>query len=243
MDDRFATNLNELKSNGLTVLRGVFDMQSIQAARTQVIENRYLFKNTRPTPSSGHLAGFHRFPTLESLHMMLTGNPIIKSFIELSLNTNPGRTIGLSDITINRSQHWHTDLLRGKYAHFIEELLSWNEDVYGPYKVLLYLQDGASLKYIQGSHLNAISLENDGCSEPLETDIVMPVSVFAGDVVIMDIRCAHRGAEESTYASGNWDDNPRILISTVIGGLNCPLSAAMEVGNFHRLQDWMKRYP
>jgi hypothetical protein len=25
------------------------------------------------------------------------------------------RTIGLSDITINRSQDWHKDLLRGKY--------------------------------------------------------------------------------------------------------------------------------
>ena len=59
----------------------------------------------------------------------------------------------------------------------------------------------------------------------------------------MDIRCSHRGAEESIYASGNWDDNPRILISTVLGKLNCPLANALEVGNFHRLQDWMRRYP
>ena len=243
MNDRFITNHDQLKRDGLTVLRSVFGTPSIQEARSQVLKNQHLFKNTRPTKSSSHLAGFHRFPTLESLHIMLTCNPIINEFIALLLNSHHARSIGLSDITINRSQHWHTDLLRGKYAHFIEEDLSWNQDANVVYKVLLYLQDGASLKYIQGSHLNPISLENDYCSEPNEDDIVMPVTVYAGDVVIMDIRCSHRGADETLYASGNWDNDPRILISTVLGGLNCPLATAMEVGNFHRLQDWMKRFP
>ena len=242
MDNNFTINLNELKSNGLTVIRGLFGAETIEDARAQIISNQHLFKNTRPTPSSRHLPSFHRFPSLESLHVMLTCNPVIKDFILLSLKGNFPRSIGLSDITINRSQHWHTDLLRGKYAHFIEKFLSSNENSNGPYKVLLYLQDGASLKYIQASHLNTISLDNDNYAEPNEADIVIPVSVFAGDVVIMDIRCAHRGADESTYASGNWDDNPRILISTVLAGADCPLAAAMEVGNFHRLQEWMRLY-
>jgi hypothetical protein len=243
MDDKFAINRNQLKQDGVTVLRGVFAYKNIKEARTQIIKNRYLFKNTRPTPSSGHIAGFHRFPMLESLHSMLSCNPIVNDFIDFCLNNHPVRSIGLSDITINRSQHWHTDLLRGKYFHFIKEFLDWNDDAIGIYKVLLYLQDGKSLQYIRGSHLNPISLDNDHYAEPNQNDSVVPVSVFAGDIVIMDIRCSHRGAEESIYATGNWDDNPRILISTVLAKLNCPLANALEVGNFHRLQDWMRRYP
>lgn len=133
--------------------------------------------------------------------------------------------------------------MRGNYSHFIDGCLNWDEDGNHVYKVLLYLQDGASLRYIKGSHLNPISLEHDYLTEPTQNSTVIPVRVTAGDVVIMDIRCSHRGADESVYASGDWDDNPRILVSTVLGAADCPLTNAMEIGKFHRLQDWMKRYP
>ena len=139
MDVKFALHCNQLKQDGVTVLKSCFSLKNIKEARAQIIKNRYLFKNTRPTLSSGHLAGFHRFPMLESLHSMLSCNPIINDFINFCLNNHPIRSIGLSDITINRSQHWHTDLLRGKYFHFIKEFLDWNDNAIGIYKVLLYL--------------------------------------------------------------------------------------------------------
>lgn len=83
MSNIFIDNLHQLRSEGICVLKGVFDDSSIQKARAQILNNRHFFKNTRPTSSSGHLAGFHRFPALESLHTTLTCNPIINSFIEL----------------------------------------------------------------------------------------------------------------------------------------------------------------
>lgn len=236
-------NMRQLRRDGVTVLRGIFDKAAVAQARQLVLDNRGLFKNTRPSLSAGHLAGFHRFPTLEPLHTMLSGNPVILDFLRLLLKGMGVRSIGLSDITINRSQHWHNDLLRGQFKTHLNGSFIWEVDRGGVYKVLFYLQDGASLKLIRGSHIKPISLDNDRYSEPGEDTDVATVRVHAGDVVIMDIRSSHRGANESAYASGQWDDNPRILISTVLGGVDCRLTRAMEKGNFHRLMEWMDRNP
>ncbi|KAB2312930.1 hypothetical protein F8A87_04360 [Betaproteobacteria bacterium SCN2] len=236
-------NVIELRSGGITVLRGIFDKTSVRHARAKVLDNRFLFKNTRPTPSAGHLAGFHRFPALEPLHTMLSCNSAIIEFLDFRLNGEGVRSIGLSDITINRSQEWHNDLLRGKFQDYLDDALNWDVDGGGVYKVLFYLQDGASLKYIKGSHTKPIPLENDRYAEPGDGTEITSVCVNAGDVVVMDIRCSHRGAEESFYANGQFDENPRILISTVLGGVNHKLTNAMEAGNFQRLQDWMRRHP
>jgi hypothetical protein len=235
--------VNQLKTDGLTVLRGVFDEQVVEDARKLVMDNRSMLKNTRPTSSSGHLAAFHRFPVLEPLHGLLTGNPTISGFFDFVMKGDRVRSIGLSDITVNRSQPWHNDLLRGRYKHFLDGSLNWKPGGGGVYKVLLYLQDGASLQVVKGSHARPISLDNDGFAEPGEDAEINPVTVYAGDVVIMDIRCAHRGADESAYASGQWDDDPRILVSTVLGGENHKLTGAMEKGNFARLLDWTKQHP
>lgn len=243
---RFISRLNnvrQLQRDGVTVLRGIFDKTIVAQARKLVLDNRGLFKNTRPSPSAGHLAGFHLFPALEPLHTMLSGNPVILDFLRFLLKDMSVRSIGLSDITINRSQHWHNDLLRGQYKNHLNGSLSWEVDGGGVYKVLFYLQDGASLKLIRGSHIKPISLNNDRSSEPGEDTDVAIVRVHAGDVAIIDIRSSHRGANESAYASGQWDDNPRILISTVLGGVDCRLTRAMEKGNFHRLMEWMDRNP
>ena len=225
------------------MLQGIFDKSAVAQVRQLVLDNRGLLKNTRPSPSAGHLAGFHRFPALEPVHTMLSGNSVILEFFSLLLNGMGVRSIGLSDITINRSQPWHSDLLRGKFRSYLNGSLSWEVDGGGVYKVLFYLQDSASLKLISGSHNIPISLENDRYSEPGEDTDVTTIRVHAGDVVIMDIRSSHCGADESAYASGQWDDNPRILISTVLGGVDCRLTRAMEIGNFHRLMEWMDRNP
>jgi GR25 family glycosyltransferase involved in LPS biosynthesis len=243
---RFLSRLNKvenLRRDGVTVLRGVFDSDTIEDARKVVLKNRKLFKNTRPTVSSGHLASFHRFPELEPLHTLLTGNRAIAGLVEFAVGGGGVRSIGLSDITINRSQPWHVDLLRGKYSHYLDNSLSWTVDEGGVYKAILYLNDTDSLKVVRGSHLKPVLLDNDHYAEPGEDAEVASISVYAGDVVVMDLRCAHRGSDEAAYASGQWDEDPRILVSTVLGGTDRRLTKAMEIGNFFRLQDWLDRHP
>lgn len=246
---RFLARLNAadaLRRHGVTVLRGVFDHETIEAARRQVLDHRGLFRNTRPTPSAGHLAGFHRIPELESLHRLLTDCSAITQVISLTVGRESVRTIGLSDITINRSQQWHVDLLRGKYQIYLKGVPVWSPSRGaggGVYKALLYLNDSDSLKVIKGSHHKPLSLAGDDHAVPAEDAEVTPISVFAGDVVLLDLRCCHRGAEEAAYASGQWDDDPRILVSTVFGDPERPLTRAMEIGNSARLKDWSAEAP
>src|SRR5262249_15250904 len=159
-------NVQELRRDGITVLEGVFDRETVDLSREQVMKHRSLYKNTRPTPSSRHLAGFHLYPELESLHNLLAGNKKVLNFMKLVLGGQQARSIGLSDITINRSQHWHTDLLRGKYAPYLNGVNIWDIECAGVYKLLMYLQDGASLKIVRGSHRVPRSLENDQYTEP-----------------------------------------------------------------------------
>jgi DNA-binding NtrC family response regulator len=96
---------------------------------------------------------------------------------------------------------------------------------------------------IRGSHLAPISLENDAYAKPAADATVETIPVEVGDIVIMDIRMSHRGGSEAVYATGQYDDDPPILVSTAMGGIHQPLTRAMEIGNFHRLVDWMERNP
>src|SRR5262249_6755072 len=155
--------------------------------------------NTRPTPSSRHLAGFHLYPELESLHNRLASNKRVLDFMGLVLRGQKARSIGLSDITINRSQHWHKDLLRGKYAPYLNGLDIWDCECAGVYKLLMYLQEGASLKIVRGSHRVPVSLGSDEHAEPSDNDDVVEVSFKEGDVVVMDIRTSHRGSTEEVF--------------------------------------------
>jgi GR25 family glycosyltransferase involved in LPS biosynthesis len=234
----------ELQEKGFTVLKGVFSPAEVEEFRQRVRHNLALFRNTRPSSSALHLAGFHRFPELETLHTQLAGNAVIRRFFEAVTGESVMQTIGLSDITINRSQCWHKDLLRGKFSSWLENReIIWGEDGGGVYKVLFYLQPGSSLKVIRGSHRIPIPLDDDHASEPDEQSPVVSIPVEPGDIVIMDIRMTHRGATEDVYASGRYDDDPRILVSTAMGAARKPLTRAMEIGNFHRLLDWMQRNP
>jgi hypothetical protein len=235
-------NLQEVRRDGITVLEDVFDRETVRVSREQVMEHRSLYKNTRPTPSSRHLAGFHRYPELESLHTLLTGNKKVLNFMKLVLGGQQARSIGLSDITINRSQHWHKDLLRGKYAHYLNGVEIWDRECAGVYKLLMYLQDGRSLKIVRGSHRVSLSLESDQYAEPSDSAGVVDVSFKAGDVVVMDIRTSHRGSTEEVFLSGVYDNDPKILVSTALGVDGGKLTDAMEIGNARRLIDWQDRY-
>jgi hypothetical protein len=237
------SRLVNLKQDGFVVLPNVFNHEQIAFARKTVLDNIHLLKNTRPTVSSRHLAGFHRHPALEILHCMLVTNSEIRSFINDALGGMDSVTIGLSDITINRSQEWHCDLLRGAFSSYLNEEVCWGPRGGGVYKALLYLQEGKSLATVPGSHARKTSLDNDQCVIPKDLDSISHVSVNPGDVVIIDLRLIHRGSTEAEMQSLTLADNAKILISTVFGGADCPLTNAMEVGNFHRLMAWIAKYP
>ena len=222
------------------MIRDAFTQAEVSGARRTVLAHSDLMKNTRPTPSSRHLAGFHRFPELAPLHAFLTDNAAVRHQIGSLLGDAP-RTIGLSDITINRSQAWHKDLLRGRYRHYLGE-----GDVcalhHGKvFKVIVYLQDSTSLQVIEGSHRIDISLTSDRSAVPSPEIPVTRVDAKKGDAVIIDVCTTHRGSEESAYESAESQKYPRILVSTVFGRVGCPFTERMEAGNAARLVDWMHR--
>jgi hypothetical protein len=197
--------------------------------------------NTRCVSGSRHLAGFHRFPTLEPLQTMITQNLSVQGIVG-QICGEGARTIGLSDITVNRSQQWHKDLLRGEFQSYLGEgpyCASWYGTVF---KVIVYLQDGASLKIIPGSHLQDIDLRSDAGAVPSNEENVVSVPVKAGDAVVIDICTTHRGSDEDAFTTPEARDNPKILISTVFGKHNAALADRMELGNAVRLSRWMAKH-
>ena len=67
-----AEKSSQLVRDGYTCLQGLYPPPEIAQARQRVLEHIQLLRNTRPNPSSGHLAGFHRYPELEPLHTLLS---------------------------------------------------------------------------------------------------------------------------------------------------------------------------
>lgn len=232
--------LDEVKQSGVTVVPNIYSRDEIDQARTMVLAHLDLMKNTRSTLSSRHLAGFHHYPVLEPLHQMITHQPVVKSCLK-QLCGDQMRTIGLSDITVNRSQQWHKDLLRGKF----EPLLGMDNpcsSCHGlVYKVIVYLQDSTSLQVVPCSHKEDISLSDDKHAIPQNPDLVKNIHTKAGDAVIIDICTTHRGAEENAFSSEETQKHPKILISTVFGTSNSHFTDTMEKGNAIRLKEWMKR--
>lgn len=234
--DRFAA---EVLQNGVGVLRAVFAPDEVDRARQTVLAHVDLMKNTRPTVSSRHLAGFHRFPVLEPLHHLITGNRQISEALTNLLGPYY-RTIGLSDITINRSQQWHKDLLRGQFSHHLDHEGPCANNHGKMFKVILYTQDSSSLLVVPGSHRQDISLESDSFATPAEDVPVSRVETRAGDAVVIDICTTHRGSAEEAFESKEVSDSPKILISTVFGRYNCTFGDAMERGNAERLSWWQR---
>lgn len=238
---RFTDPVSAARRLGAAVVPGAFSPETIASARRLVLENRHLLRNTRPTPSAGHLAGFHRYAPLEPLHLMLTGNPVTMRYLT-GLCGDGLRTIGLSDITVNRSQQWHKDLLRGQFSHFLgtdEPCRRFHGSVF---KVIMYLQDNASLRYVPGSQLVDVPLGGDSEAIPDADQQIETLEVRAGDAVIIDICTTHRGSEESAFSSPLVEQQPKILISTVFGAAHSALTDRMERGNMERLAAWMERH-
>jgi hypothetical protein len=230
----------ELQQSGVAVLKRVIDPATITATRRRILTNISLLRNTRPAPSAGHLAGFHRFAEFESLHSLLSCNQRILNVLRTAVEGTVS-TIGLSDITVNRSQGWHRDLLRGSYRSHIDEDLLWSDARGVLFKALLYLQDSSSLRLIAGSHRRRCPLDSDVESEPSAGDTILTPSVQAGDVILMDLRMSHRGSDDTFFTSTAVLKHPKILVSTVFGAIDSPVTQQMELGNAVRQADWMKR--
>jgi hypothetical protein len=208
-----------------------------------VLDNRRLFRNTRPLASAGHLAGFHRFARLEPLHTLITANARIRALMNMLMEGEATCTIGLSDIAINRSLPWQVDLLRGKYAGLLNPSIVWGPEGGGMYKVMLYLDKAENLEIAKGSHRKPISLGDDQLVHPGKEAEISRITVNAGDVVVMDLRCWHREVDKAAQAMGRKDAEPGIVISTAIGGVERPLTKAMEFGHFLRMMEWWGRVP
>jgi len=228
----------KLKHEGFCVLPRAVDAGAIDWMRKRVVANLGIMGNTRPNPTSRHLAGFHRYPALEPLHQMMTSNGALIGTLTEVYKSADFVTIGLADITVNRSQPWHTDLLRGKYARFLSPEMCWGAQGGGCLKALLYLQNGKSLKVIPGSHLTQLPLSDDKFTIPTEDQRVQSVEVQVGDIVLMDIRLIHRGSTEEHLQAENLAADPKILVSTVFGAQGALLTHAMQIGNAHRMVEW-----
>lgn len=226
-----------LLEHGFAVLDGLSTV-AVRDARRCILENAHLLKNTRPNPTSGHVAGFHRYPHLEHLHALVSSDPVASDILREATGCLVVRTIGLSDITLNRSQEWHVDLLRGRYQHHLTPEMCWGPNGGGVYKVLLYLQAGTALKVVPGGHTRPVPLDDDRKSEPRNSSEAVSIAVPAGGMVLMDIRLPHRGASEDELMNEDYARNPKILVSTVLAGDRKPLGDAMEKGNLERLLDW-----
>lgn len=239
----YKNNIEELNINGLTVLKQCYDKKIIHDARQKILNHLNLLRNTKPGEPSLHLAGFHHHPELEELHYLVSANPKVLNFLSL-LMPERVKAVGNSDITINRSQHWHKDLLRGKYAahHNVNNI--WGKNGGGVYRIILYLQNTQNLKIVFGSHLIPHSLESDIHAIPKDESNISLINVNIGDIVVMDIRTTHRGMT-TDYIQNNaikLNENPSIMIATILGNIKSPLTKEMEMGNFHRQIDWMERH-
>lgn len=236
------TSVDALKQDGVCCLKAVFRPEEVAHFRDQVLQNLDQMGRTRRTAHSHHLAGFHRFPTFAQLHTDLATHPTVTAFLSQVFDQDPYLSIGLSDITVNRSQHWHTDLLRGPYAQHLAGIDPWAPTVGPCIKVLLYLQPGKSLRIVRGSHLSPTPLDDAALERLAQSEAVDRLDLESGDVVMMDLRALHRGSTEEEMAAAAGGARSKILISTVFAPLSSPLSQAIQVGNAHRMVDWDRRH-
>ena len=233
---------NQIAKNGYCVLKSVFDNEKIDQFRLNAMSGKHLMGQTRAASHSYHLAGFHRFPHFAQCHADLLCNSTINNALANYFDEQSFYAIGLSDITVNRSQQWHTDLLRDKYREYLHEDSLWDTHTKGFIKALVYLQSGKSLRIIPGSHLQPTPLNDGELDVFARSATYVQLDVAAGDVVMMDIWAVHRGSTDDEMSASSLEQSPKILLSTVFGALNSPFSKSMELGNMHRMVAWDQKY-
>jgi len=234
--------VDSTKKQGYGVVKKLFDTNLLDSLRALIIKHIHLFENTRSYSASRHLPSFHIYKSLSSL-MALSQNPDIKILLNSVLGDY--KFLNFSDITINRSQPWHKDLLRGKYTKIYEGKKTICSDFHDHvYKLLFYLQDQSSLKIIKNSHIEDIDLHSDEFAQPNTSDEIIKINSKKGDAILLDICSTHAGSNDDECSSLDLFDqgNTKILITFVFGKTDSWLSGVMEEGNQARLIDWNKKY-
>lgn len=234
--------LESLDRDGVQILKAAISHSAIQDMRAAILAQKDQMASTRAAAHARHLAGFHRNDKLARVHETLADNPALQGALTAHYGAGNATLFGLSDITINRSQHWHTDLLRGKYARFLDGVDVWAEPRATCIKALAYLQDGKSLRFVRGSHKSPTPLDDVALEALADRSDVHQLTVEAGDIVLMDLRTLHRGSTDAEMSSETLEHSPKILVSTVFGQKNAPLTKAMAQGNAARLADWEARH-
>lgn len=242
MSDAPAQLISEFCDNGYTVLPAAVPEAVVNDARRTVQNNLDRMGQTRAAAHSYHLAGFDRFTVFGDLHASLSRNERVGDFLTSLYGSAGFREIGLTDITVNRSQQWHSDLLRGPYSGFLADVNPWAKGTVPCVKALLYLQSGKSLRIIPGCHLSETPLDDAEIKKKVEGNDVTQLSLSAGDVVMMDIRSVHRGSTDEEMSRASLAIDPKILVSCVFGANGSRFADAMEKGNQVRMSDWDKRY-
>lgn len=239
---RVGLPFNELQSRGVSVLGGLFSSAEITLCRDLIAGHLDMMGQTRATAHSYHLAGFHRFPAFAPIRALIAGNPAVQAMLSSVFGPDMAEDIGLTDITVNRSQPWHTDLLRGPYAQFLADCDPWDPTEDPCLKVLLYLQPGRSLRYVPGSHLTRSPLDDEAIARQVAGAEVLQLELAAGDVVILDLRTLHRGSTDAEMADPGLASSPKMLVSAVYGRKGSRFAEAMRHGNARRMADWDARF-
>ena len=236
------SKIDQLANQGYCILNSVFDQSEVEHFRATTLKDLGVMGQTRNTVHSFHLAGFHRFPEQSAIHAELVSNLTVNSFLTDYYDRHTFYAIGLSDITINRSQQWHTDLLRGKFSHYLQGGIPWQNAKQSCIKALVYLQSSKSLRIVPGSHLSPSPLDDSMLDELAKSKSIVQLELNAGDVVMMDIRALHRGSTDEEMSDAQLAQNPKILLSTVFGAINSEFTQAMQLGNAHRMIEWDRKY-
>jgi len=236
------TAARQLNEQGYCILPGLFSRSTIESFREVVLAHKHLMGQTRNNVQSFHLAGFDRFAPLQALHCEIAASPGLQNVLRAFFAPSDFHTIGLTDITINRSQHWHTDLLRGRFSHFLDAADPWAPAEPACVKALVYLQDGKSLKIVPGSHLAPTPLDDAALEQLAQQREAIALEARAGDIVMIDLRALHRGSTDGEMQAPGLAESPKILVSTVFGSKISAFAAAMQRGNAQRMAEWDAKY-
>lgn len=227
-----------LRERGYCIVPDAFTQAEVTKMREIVLQNKDEMPNTRRAEHSRHMAGFERFAVFRQLFDMIDGNDALNRFYTAFFGGEQFSSFGLSDITVNRSQHWHSDLLRGKYSAYLSQIDPWAADAGACIKSLVYLQPGKSLQLVCGSHKTETPLDDSLIQNLVSGLDVVSVPVSAGDIVMMDIRCLHRGSTDEAMSDPALTGAPKILVSNVYAADCCGVRDAMLRGNADRLARW-----
>lgn len=196
----------KIKKYGFIVLENIFTKEKLINCKDKIID--YVKNNDCIKNCEGFtIPDFIKIPELIEV-ANLKDNLELNKILESILSKNY-RFCQHNDIGINRQVGWHKDKLNGRYEQY-ETIDIWakhQEEEHELVKVLIYLEDHSNddnaLKVIPKSHMK----------REIVTDKYIQFRPKLGDVVLLDQRITHRGAD-SVYG------DHRILVSFGFGKNN-----------------------